>query len=100
VPVAHNLAFDRRFITAEFERAAISPATAVPGYCTMQEWRRRQSTGGSAKLDVVLASLGLSRADRSHGALEDALLAAQVLRWLHHLPPKLNIPLGKPTNER
>lgn len=67
--LAHNAAFDRRFLTQEL---ALSGRTGrlPPWQCTLQ------LTG--AKLDLACAHLGLTRTSAHHGALEDAWLALMV----------------------
>jgi DNA polymerase-3 subunit epsilon len=74
--VAHNATFDMRFIRNEFTRIKRKLPNR-PVYCTMQEWRM-MGTGGSAKLNVVAAQFGHTRASQRHGALEDAWLAMAV----------------------
>lgn len=94
---AHNASFDQRFIAAEFERAG-KPLPARPFFCTMQEYRRR--IGGPSWLAAILPRLGLARAQKTHGALEDAWLAMEVFLWLHDLPrpPADAMPRIGPTN--
>lgn len=72
--VAHNMAFDSRFLNREFAAAGV-PTLAVPCHCTMAEYKRRNAVR-SARLDLCLEDLGLQRATALHGALEDAMLAA------------------------
>lgn len=94
---AHNASFDQRFIAAEFERAG-KPIPARPFFCTMQEYRRQ--IGGPSGLAAILPRLGLTRAQKTHGALEDAWLAMEVFLWLHDLPrpPADAMPRIGPTN--
>lgn len=82
---AHNMAFDRRMMAIEFGREGL----AVPwttDYCTLRAWRRAHP-GQRAGLAHASAACGLGREGTLHGALEDAWLAAQLLRALHGLPP-------------
>lgn len=85
VACAHNLAFDRRMLGAEFDRLALSRPWREE-FCTMRAWRRYRP-GSRAGLAAAAAECGLSREGSLHGALEDAWLAAQVLRRLRGLPP-------------
>ena len=85
--VAHNLAFDLRFLNAAFAAqglAALSGAT----HCTMLDYRARGE--GSAALDSILPRLGLARRGR-HGAIEDAWLCMQVFLWSRGLPWRLGV---------
>lgn len=82
---AHNLAFDRRMLGGEFALLGRSPPWG-PEFCTLRAWRRARP-GGSAGLAHAAAACGLSREGSLHGALEDAWLAAQILRRLHGLDP-------------
>ena len=81
VVVAHNAAFDLRFIAREFEKSGLPPL-ARPAFCTMQAYRAR-GHAGSASLDAVCRRIGASRSGARHGALEDAWLALRVYLWLH-----------------
>ena len=84
---AHNLAFDRRMLGGEFERLCL-PVPWGTEHCTMRAWRRAHP-GQRAGLAHAAAACGLAREGTLHGALEDAWLAAQLLRRLHGLPPAL-----------
>jgi DNA polymerase-3 subunit epsilon len=79
VIVAHNAAFDERFIRQEFEKAA-TVLKADAFHCTMQHYRREYQ--GRSGLDAVLSRMGLPRRGARHGALEDAWLAMCVYLWL------------------
>ncbi|WP_419900076.1 exonuclease domain-containing protein [Roseomonas sp. USHLN139] len=98
--VAHNLDFDRRMLDREFSLHG-APALDMRrgGRCTLREWQRRPE-GGKGGLDAVIATLGLRRQGAVHGAFEDALLAAAVLRALDGLPPDLPCGLLPPSNAR
>lgn len=96
---AHNLDFDTRMLDRELAWHGLPPLDPRPGArCTLREWRAR--SGGPGKLDAAIAHLGLVRQGQMHGAFEDAVLAASVLRWLDGLPHHLCGPLIPPSNER
>ena len=78
VVAAHNAPFDRRFIFNEFEAAGRKLAVQDI-HCTMKAFKAK--TGGRGGLDVALETIGLNRQSRTHGALEDAWLAANVHFW-------------------
>jgi DNA polymerase III subunit epsilon len=82
---AHNLSFDRRMLGGEFARLG-RPLPWGEGFCTLQAWKRAHP-GERAGLSHAAAACGLGRESALHGALEDAWLAAQLLRALHGLPP-------------
>jgi DNA polymerase-3 subunit epsilon len=82
---AHNMAFDRRLLGGEFARLGLAPPWGE-AVCTLQLWRRAHP-GQRAGLAHAAAACGLGRETSLHGALEDAWLAANLLRVLHGLPP-------------
>jgi DNA polymerase III subunit epsilon len=82
--VAHNAAFDLRFINREMRLAGL-PALTRPVYCTMKGYRAL-ALGGSASLSAVCRRIKLARAGDLHGAIEDAWLAMQIYLWLHGCP--------------
>jgi DNA polymerase III subunit epsilon len=82
--VAHNAAFDLRFINREMRLSGL-PALTRPIYCTMKEYRTLD-LGGSASLNVVCRHIKLARAGDLHNAIEDAWLAMQIYLWLHGCP--------------
>ena len=97
---AHNLDFDTRMMNRELALHGAAPLDPRPGArCTMLEWRAR-GPGGPAGLDAAIGHLGLVRQGRVHGAFEDAVLAASVLRFLDGLPHAPCGPLIPPANER
>lgn len=67
--VAHNIAFDRRFLEMEFKRAK-AVASFGSGFCTLQ------ATG--KKLDLACKDFGILN-DYAHRALSDARATAQLL---------------------
>jgi DNA polymerase III subunit epsilon len=82
--VAHNAAFDLRFINREMILSGL-PALTRPIYCTMKGYRARD-LGGSASLSAVCRRIRLARAGDLHDAVEDAWLAMQIYLWLHGCP--------------
>ena len=82
--VAHNAAFDLRFINREMRFSDLPPLTR-PVYCTMKGYRAL-GRGGSASLSAVCRHIKLARAGDLHDAIEDAWLAMQIYLWLHGCP--------------
>jgi DNA polymerase-3 subunit epsilon len=82
--VAHNVAFDIRFINREMRLSGL-PMLTRPLYCTMKGYRALD-LGGSASLSAVCRHLKLARAGDLHDAIEDAWLAMQIYLWLHRCP--------------
>ena len=82
--VAHNAAFDLRFINREMRLSGL-PAVTKPVFCTMKGYRALR-LGGSASLSAVCRHIKLARAGDLHGAIEDAWLAMQIYLWLHDCP--------------
>ena len=82
--VAHNAAFDLRFINREMRLAGL-PALTRPVYCTMKGYRAL-GRGGSASLSAVCRHIKLARAGDLHDAIEDAWLAMQIYLWLQGRP--------------
>jgi DNA polymerase-3 subunit epsilon len=81
--IAHNAAFDERFLRTEFSLCgrALAPSRFQ---CTMRAYKTRQARPGG--LDQVLDHMGLQTRGKQHGALEDAWLCMQVWLWLNGLP--------------
>lgn len=79
-PIAHNLQFDRGFLSAEFKRAGVKALRLNKGLCTMlrfQDERGGQRKG--SRLEDAANAFGVGgRKGSVHGAEEDALLAAKV----------------------
>ncbi|HZE39325.1 MAG TPA: 3'-5' exonuclease, partial [Stackebrandtia sp.] len=79
VPVAHNIGFDCRLLSAEFLRLGVDiPNLAEYGVCTMS-WAAEFLSGGGGLADCCAAA-GVDN-DRPHEALSDALAAAGLLRY-------------------
>ena len=82
--VAHNAAFDIRFINREMRLSGL-PALTRSVYCTMKGYRALD-LGGSAALGAVCHHIKLARSGDLHDAIEDAWLAMQIYLWLHGCP--------------
>jgi DNA polymerase III subunit epsilon len=82
--VAHNAAFDLRFINREMRLSGL-PALNKPVYCTMKGYRAL-GLGDSAALSAVCRHIKLARAGDLHDAIEDAWLAMQIYLWIHGCP--------------
>ena len=92
--VAHNAAFDFRFINREMTSAGLSTLTR-PIYCTMKGYRAL-GLGGSASLNAVCGRIKLARSGQLHAAIEDAWLAMQIYLWLHDGPFQRRLPGSLP----
>ena len=79
--VAHNAAFDLRFINREMSLSGL-PVLNRRVFCTMKGYRALE-LGGSAALSAVCRRIRLARAGDLHDAIEDAWLAMQIYLWLH-----------------
>ena len=78
VAVAHNLAFDAPFLTAEYSRlGAAAPLTRADGLCTMRMASRYLSTSAKT-LEACCGCIGYVM-ERGHSALSDAHAAASLL---------------------
>ncbi len=82
VLTAHNLRFDRDFLTAELDRSGHS-LPAVPSLCTLGLVTRLDPATASRKLAVCCARIGHA-IPHEHAALHDARAAAALL--LAYLP--------------
>jgi len=77
VLTAHNLRFDRGFLSAEYQRSG-HPLPDMPGLCTLALGCRLQPGLASHTLASCCADLGIDLT-RAHEALDDARAAAQLL---------------------
>ena len=92
--IAHNAAFDERFLRTEF---SISGRSLAPQrfQCSMRSYKAKHGRPGG--LDKVLDHMGHRGRGKQHGALEDAWLCMCVWLWLHDLPvPELSANLLAP----
>ena len=97
---SHNWPFDSRFLSAEVGR--LGKEWSPTGLCTMKLAGR---VGLPRTLDGATAELGLGRTGNVHGALEDAILAAEILRKFHEqiaheLPDPAKTPRIKTSSRR
>jgi DNA polymerase-3 subunit epsilon len=92
--VAHNAAFDFRFINREMTSAGLCTLTQ-PIYCTMKGYRAL-GLGGSASLSAICRHIKLARSSQLHAAIEDAWLAMQIYLWLHGGPIHHRLPVSLP----
>jgi DNA polymerase III epsilon subunit-like protein len=90
--VAHNAAFDFRFINREMTSAGLSTLTR-PIYCTMKGYRAL-GIGGSASLSAVCSHIKLARSGKLHTAIEDPWLAMQIYLWLQGCPFQRRLPVS------
>lgn len=74
--IGHNIAFDIRFLAAEFGHVGLGAPGGAP-VCTMCEFKARRKAG-RASLDMACATFGIDASARAvhHGALIDADLAS------------------------
>jgi len=83
VLVAHNLAFDARFLAAEFGRLGVAPA--LDGLCTMR-LAARFLPGGGRSLRACCDAAGIPLGE-AHSALHDARATGRLLaHYLRHGP--------------
>ena len=80
--VAHNASFDRRYWTAELDRAGLD--APQPFACTVLLSRRLHPEAPSHKLGALVDRFGLPRTGAAHRALADAEMAAELLTHLQH----------------
>ncbi|NUU23580.1 MAG: 3'-5' exonuclease [Streptomycetaceae bacterium] len=80
VVVAHNAAFEQRFLEAEFAAAGVA-LPAVPALCTMRLAKATALPLDDHKLGTCCAHFGLDFPD-AHAALADARVTARLLPLL------------------
>ncbi|MYF12348.1 MAG: 3'-5' exonuclease [Gammaproteobacteria bacterium] len=96
--VGHNVAFDKRFLQAEFQRAGITGVNRNKPVCTMEATAklmaavgRHSDKWGWLNLDRTLSLLNsvaakrMRRKSNTHGAQEDVELTGAVASILHQL---------------
>lgn len=83
--VAHNAAFDTRFLVAEFAALGLPLANSV--HCTLQLGRQKLPTLPNHRLDTIFHHLGgdVPVGVQLHRALDDARITAFVWRKLNEL---------------
>ncbi|WP_194202051.1 exonuclease domain-containing protein [Glycomyces albidus] len=87
IPVAHNLAFDGRFLANEFARLGHElPHLADYGVCTMQ-WAGHFLPGSGRSLRDCCLAAGIAN-DRPHAAMADVIATAELLAlYLNSMGP-------------
>lgn len=78
--VGFNIGFDRGFLEHEFSRCGYD-LSGFRFVCCMKRFKSKVAMP-SYKLDHCAAHIGVGRSGKQHGAMEDALLAAQIHTWL------------------
>jgi len=91
VLVAHNAAFDHRFLAAEADRAGMK-LPVERRLCTLALSRRLGLAVPDHKLDTLAAYWGVPR-QRAHDALEDVEVLARVFTHSLLLATRLDLPL-------
>lgn len=80
--VAHNAAFDKRFLMAELERAELS--TSSPFLCTMRLAKKLIPEATSYKLSDIARHVGIRvNSETAHRALTDVKVTAKLWQHLH-----------------
>lgn len=79
--VAHNLAFEKRFLHAEFGTLNFKLPDRLQEICTMKAARKLR-IGSDQKLETLINELSIEISGPSHRALPDALATAELLRHL------------------
>lgn len=95
IVVSHSLAFDARFIAAEFRRIGVR-IPAFPGLCTVRYARRLLDTP-NMRLATVCAECGIAYS-RHHTALSDATAVTQLISALWRLCPDVSVMREAMTN--
>lgn len=79
VLVAHNYSFDGQFLAVELGRAGWRLPQPLTSICTLQNARRLMPQLSRHRLGDCVSALGLSP-ENGHHALDDALMASNLLR--------------------
>lgn len=95
--IAHNVSFDKAFLSAEFKRAKVKTLARNKSYCTML--RFQELNGGHRKgsnLDNVAAVMGVAgRRGKIHDAMQDAKITCEIAGWFYMLDNGIEFPCGK-----
>lgn len=94
VIVGHNVSFDMEFLKREIRKAGLDGINPQE-YCTMMTYRARYP-GRRSGLDACLEEIGIQRAGKKHGALEDAFLAASLYSRMQFNSPDYSLPTSWP----
>ncbi len=92
--IGHNIAFDLGFLNREFEMCGLPPIS-TKNFCTMLAYRDK-FPGQRASLTACMAAIGLQRRSKTHNAIEDALMAANLYGWMHGQREYKSIPEDNP----
>ena len=93
--IAHNAAFDKTFLSAEFKRAGVKTLQRNKSYCTMLRYQQLQ--GGrrqDSNLDAAAQQLGVpGRRSVVHEAAEDVRITCELARGFYladngHIAPR------------
>lgn len=92
--VAHNAAFDKKFIVAEFQRAGIEFRCRTA--CTLKKARASLPGRRSYKLEDLNKDFGI-HSGKAHSALDDAITAGKLFLYMKSLPD--DVPHTAPLNQ-
>ncbi len=99
--IAHNVSFDKKFLSAEFKRAGVKTLSRNKSYCTMRRFQDlNDGHQWGSNLDNVVEAMGAERrTSKIHDALEDARLAFQVAALFYMMDNHIQIPSGRMTTQ-